>query len=208
LDISENRDGKLVVTGVDPGGNAAKAGVQRGDIIVAAGGLNDIALKDYQEITNVLNAGDQLEFKISRNGSEKELMVQYGTAPTALDAEESSAEAPAENGTQSRTSAPQFDFAPAPSSDAMQSVLLNSPQAAGSGSRLTDSTPIPNYSRQEMSSGNPAGQDVAKLIKTVKEQQQIIARMQQEILRLKSQSNLPARTNQRYSSPPARRGSK
>lgn len=69
------------VTAVVPGSAAEQAGIQENDIIFK---LDDQLLKDTQlsEIINGKRAGDTLKIVLWRDGEEKELLVQLGSATT------------------------------------------------------------------------------------------------------------------------------
>lgn len=108
MSIDENKSGDLVVTRVHPTGNAAKAGVRQGDLVLEAGGAEITSPEELKSIIEILKQGDQLEFKIkNRAGKSQDILIAYGTEPE-LDAEEVSSTAPT---------------APAPKSSGMRSVL-------------------------------------------------------------------------------------
>jgi S1-C subfamily serine protease len=70
------------VTEVDPGGPAASAGLQRGDIIVSIG---EQSLDETHSYINTLFAyqpGDQVTIKALRNGQEVTFEVTLGEART------------------------------------------------------------------------------------------------------------------------------
>jgi len=74
----QTRNDKLVVTQIDPKGNASKSGVKRGDVIKGTGGIDLTNMQEFNEITEVLSQGDQLEFVIDRGGKEKEMLIMFG----------------------------------------------------------------------------------------------------------------------------------
>jgi hypothetical protein len=192
--VVENGENVLVVNRVDPNGNAAKAGIRPGDTIVGAGGLNEVSLKDFEEITNVLNHGDQLEIKVSRDGIEKELMVQFGKTPAASDLGESndSQASDLNRRIDTRQSEPEYDFAPARSTEATESVL------DGPRNTLPDpdvhAHPSSNFGN-EARSYRSESPDVRAMINKINEQQQTILKLQQEIERLRAQVNRPGPVN-------------
>ena len=78
---------RVVVAQVAPNGNAAEAGLQRGDVILEAGGVELAAIEEYKEIAKMLGAGDQLELKVARRGRPSKVMLQYGQPPSLKDVE-------------------------------------------------------------------------------------------------------------------------
>ena len=78
--LVELQNDKLYVSKMNPKGNAAIAGVRIGDRLVAGGGIDFESLSDYNGIGDILEDGDQLEFKVERNGREKEMMIVFGKA--------------------------------------------------------------------------------------------------------------------------------
>ena len=79
--VQSPREGVFVVSGVRPGGNAAKAGVQRGDRVTSIGGVELQSMTEYDEITKSMGGGDQLEFEIVRQGKPEKMLVQFGEPP-------------------------------------------------------------------------------------------------------------------------------
>ena len=75
------RGEKLYVDQLNPKGNAATAGVRRGDLLISGGGVDFESLADFNGIAEVLEDGDQLEFKVKRGSGEKEMLIAYGKAP-------------------------------------------------------------------------------------------------------------------------------
>ena len=72
---------KLYVDQLNPKGNAAEAGVRTGDQLISGGGVDFESVADFNGIAEVLEDGDQLEFKVKRGGRDKEMMIAYGKAP-------------------------------------------------------------------------------------------------------------------------------
>lgn len=70
----------LVVTQLNPAGNASKAGVRKGDVILGVGGLEVDSMLAFNEITSVLKDGDSLELLVSQSGKETKKLVSYGKA--------------------------------------------------------------------------------------------------------------------------------
>ena len=81
MEIQVDKNDRFLVVQVDPRGNAAKAGVQRGDMVVKIGGSDLKTKEELTEIIKVLGEGDQMEFQLSRKGKIKEVLIQFGEAP-------------------------------------------------------------------------------------------------------------------------------
>jgi len=74
-------DGPLVARAVMPGGPAARAGVQAGDVIVGFGGR---AIKDPEDVaaaTLELDPGTKVTLDVLRNGRNRDIEVALGTRP-------------------------------------------------------------------------------------------------------------------------------
>ena len=70
-----------LIAGVQPGGPADRAGIRRGDILVA---VESKAFTDSTEMLNLIAAlrpGDQATLKIVRDHQEKQVKIQVGTRP-------------------------------------------------------------------------------------------------------------------------------
>ena len=73
-----------LIAGVQPGGPAERAGVRRGDILVA------VESKEFSDATEMLNLiaalkpGDQATLKILRDRQEKLVQIQVGTRPRPI----------------------------------------------------------------------------------------------------------------------------
>lgn len=79
--LLQKRGEELVVAQLDPRGNAVEAGVRGGDVIVGAGGVALSSMNEFNEITDILQNGDQLEFEIARRGKKDKMLIQFGEAP-------------------------------------------------------------------------------------------------------------------------------
>lgn len=77
MEVSKRRD-RIVVSKIDPRGNAAEAGLRSGDIILEIGGLEVENVEDFDEFTKILGEGDQMEFKFSSRGKERTAIVSFG----------------------------------------------------------------------------------------------------------------------------------
>lgn len=79
--LLETRGEDLVVTQLNPAGNASKAGVRKGDLIRKVGGVELDSMLAFNEITAVLKDGDSLEFLVDQAGRESKKLVLFGEAP-------------------------------------------------------------------------------------------------------------------------------
>ncbi|NLN96674.1 MAG: M20/M25/M40 family metallo-hydrolase [Bacteroidales bacterium] len=66
----------LKVDGVRQEGPAARAGILKGDVIIAMNGLQVGNIYDYMARLNTLNAGDTVIVEVMRNGKKEVLLVQ------------------------------------------------------------------------------------------------------------------------------------
>jgi hypothetical protein len=74
---------KLFVAEIIRGGNADEAGLKRGDQIVGIGGVEVENEESFEEIAEILNAGDNIEIAFKRRGRTDEVQVGYGNSPEA-----------------------------------------------------------------------------------------------------------------------------
>ena len=79
MTVSQSKNDQLIVTGVDPNGNAASAGFRPGDQLIAMGGGKLSALEEYEQISKTLGQGDQVEIGFVRRGKNLKSLLQYGT---------------------------------------------------------------------------------------------------------------------------------
>lgn len=79
--LVEERNNSLIVRQLDSKGNAAEAGVKRGDVIQKGGGVEFKSAEEFNQIAEILKDGDQLEFEIVRRGKEEKLLILFGKAP-------------------------------------------------------------------------------------------------------------------------------
>lgn len=71
-------DGKgLKIDGVKEGGAGAKAGIQKGDIIVQMGDLPINSMHDYMNALGTLDKGDTVKVKVIRDGKTETLKVHF-----------------------------------------------------------------------------------------------------------------------------------
>ncbi len=75
-DFSETDIG-MKITGVRPGGPAAKAGLEGGDVIIKLGGKAIKNIYDYTYMLGEFKAGDEVEVVVKRKGEEKLFKVQF-----------------------------------------------------------------------------------------------------------------------------------
>ncbi len=74
-ELHVDRTAGLYVTDVIPGGGAAEAGVQKGDIITKVEGNNAYESSDLQEPVGRLEPGDKVHITVLRGGDEKNLTI-------------------------------------------------------------------------------------------------------------------------------------
>src|SRR5918998_921893 len=73
----------LLVRGVEDGSPAAAAGIERGDLLVSAGGRELASVDGLYEALDGASGGGSLELTIVRGTEERSLTVEFGTAETA-----------------------------------------------------------------------------------------------------------------------------
>jgi hypothetical protein len=74
LMVVHQDDGSLVIAGVEPGGDAAKAGVSEGDLIVAVEGTKTSQLAPGVERA-IFTGSKPIKFRVSHGGSERDVEV-------------------------------------------------------------------------------------------------------------------------------------
>ena len=77
MTISKVQD-SIVIAEVIPGGNAAEAGLQRGDAILQVGGAKLLSIEEMDAIAKSMSGGDRVEFEFSRRGRKSKEFVQFG----------------------------------------------------------------------------------------------------------------------------------
>ncbi len=90
--LLEIRQDMLVVTQLDPKGNAAKSGVKRSDVVVEAGGIEMKTMQEFNDVTDVLQDGDQIEFVLLRRGKKEKMLIMHGKGPEQEVADEQAIE--------------------------------------------------------------------------------------------------------------------
>lgn len=172
--VAVNGNDELYVSGVDRNGNAAQAGVRRGDRIKEIGGIESKTIQEFEEIAKIMSPGDQMEFKISRSGRDQKIMVPFGQMPKPEAAELTSRNeqtAPPESKATRR-----YDFAPPSGSKNMKSVLnsqsiyRSQPQTKQVSQRFTDQID-PNQ--------------IKMMRDTIEQQNKQIEQLQREIFQLR-----------------------
>ncbi|QEG20694.1 PDZ domain-containing protein [Mariniblastus fucicola] len=69
----------FVISKIDQRGNAAEAGLRRGDVIEEIGGAPIQVIEEFEAIAKAMSGGDRVEFSVSRRGNKPEkITVQYG----------------------------------------------------------------------------------------------------------------------------------
>lgn len=68
----------ILISNVVAGGNAAEAGLQRGDVILGVGGAKLISIGEFDAIAESMRGGDRVEFEIARRGKKTKEFVQFG----------------------------------------------------------------------------------------------------------------------------------
>ena len=71
----------ILLGGVTAGSPAAKAGLKKGDLIVAMGGEPVVDLREMVEVLRSHRAGDEIEVVYWRGNEEKKVKVTLGARP-------------------------------------------------------------------------------------------------------------------------------
>ncbi|HPF61389.1 MAG TPA: PDZ domain-containing protein [Gemmatimonadales bacterium] len=79
-DMDANEAG-ILLGGVTAGSPAAKAGLKKGDLIVAMGGEPVLDLREMVEVLRSHRAGDEIEVVYWRGNEEKKVKVTLGARP-------------------------------------------------------------------------------------------------------------------------------
>ena len=79
--VQKSKDNKLVVSGVQRGGNASRAGLRPGDQLLSFGGGKLTDMGELKQIAKSLGQGDQVEIEFSRKGKKQKSLLQFGNAP-------------------------------------------------------------------------------------------------------------------------------
>ena len=161
LRLDTNRNDELYVASVVPGGNAAKAGIRRGDTILEIGGVEATSVEEYDQISKAMSEGDQMEFRIERHGQTDKMLVAWGEAPDLENLETTTDLGPAPR-KNSDGKERNYDFVP----------------PAGGGKSVLDGSSVRG---KPVSSSN----QVQQLSRTVQQQNQTIRQLQGELSKLR-----------------------
>ena len=74
---------KLIISKIDPNGNAAGVGFRPGDVLTAIGGVEVDTTVAFDEIADILSNGDSIGIAYQRDGKSDEVQVSYGEAPNS-----------------------------------------------------------------------------------------------------------------------------
>ena len=169
------KNNKMVVTRLDPQGNAIRAGLKPGDIVKSVGSVKLTSVEEYNQITKGLKPGDQMEFEIVRRGRTQKALVSYRRAPLETQV------AATGNVPEIKGTLRPYD-ATTVSLEGVPSVLDHSMQPAARVSRLPQAAPsvvaVPGANEQ-------------RLHRTIESQRAKMQRMEQELEMLRK-TNTPA----------------
>ena len=79
--VQKSKNDKLVVSGVQRGGNASRAGLRPGDQLLSFGGGKLTGMEELTQIAKTLGQGDQVEVEFNRQGKKQKSLLQFGLAP-------------------------------------------------------------------------------------------------------------------------------
>jgi hypothetical protein len=194
--------GRLLVSEVDRGSPADRAGIRTGDQIVAIGGNPTDSLKAFDGVLSSLHPGDQVIVELVRNRKSQSVSIAFpGSAAQESEPPGDTASA-AEPSAGDSASPPSFEgvdmVAPQsrPDGSGLRSVLLGPPTAARNNASAHSP---PSYFSAASESQEPAPLDpgsitfaptgtesLGELRATILRQQQIIEQLQTEIQQLQS----------------------
>lgn len=183
-----DKNESLVVSRIEPGGNAATAGIRPGDVLVKAGGATVASAEELDEIAKILGAGDELEFQISRRGKSSDVTVRYGEIPES-DAVATSGDSatannrPAARSGKGQASTGNYSFVPdAAKSDKGYRSVLDGPIMPS-----RSATPARPVSSSGQRSSVSASSHQKQLESTVANQRQQILQLQRQLQSLQQQ---------------------
>ncbi len=182
--LLESKGDAIVVTKIDSRGNAKEAGLKAGDVIQGAGGVDLTSIEEFNEISDILGSGDQLEFTVARRGKTKDILIQFGTAP--------------DEGEVAKTPAPKkennYSFVPERVDNSQTGLrsVLNQP--------AVQTKPTTTNPRGQQNGLRPASVEQ----RLISEQRLQIQQMQQEIQRLKQRSQMTPRIVPAETTPPGK----
>ena len=171
--VVENDNGHIVVSSVERNGNAASAGIRRGDRIKEIGGIEAASVEEFDEIAKIMSAGDQMDFKISRSGKPKTLTVQFGDSVEDVAGAESTANF--SDTSQTNENRRRFDFAPPQQQNPTQSQsILNRPTSQIQARQV-------NSGQSNLAAGNS---QIRLLNQTIEQQNRQIEMLQRQIMQM------------------------
>ena len=170
--VAENDNGQIVVSNVERGGNAAEAGIRRGDRIKEIGGIEAATAGEFDEIAKIMSAGDQMEFKIARSGQQKTLTVQYGESSEDVASSDSQDTSIISNNSRSTGNARRFDFAPPQQASQSQSILNRT------------SSRLQAHPASTIQNGSGADTQIRLLNQTIARQNQQIQALQRQVIQM------------------------
>lgn len=200
---------KLFIKAVIPDGNASTAGLRPGDLIVSIGGVPVASIAEFDGITGVMGAGDQIEIGFARRGKEDRVLLQFGSPAENAAAESSDREntsagqalpAPPEALEGPSLMPPDAtDFVPPP--DAAPPRTGQIPGSSRNGNQAVNRTPVPfgssilqngQHSPETAALSEPRAIDPRMLLElqsTVLRQQQTIEQLQEQLRTLQTQNS-------------------
>ena len=174
FNLVESKDDQLVVSNVISNSNADEAGLRRGDRVVEIGGIEANSIEEFEEISKVMNNGDQMEFLIKRNGSEKDMMITFGEMPEPEDLKL--------NDSSTAKTDRRYDFAPPQTSNGdsvLEGPAPRRPNANSMGQRQA------NFARSNIDQTGGKNVELQQLRNVIQRQNYQIRQLQAEIANLK-----------------------
>lgn len=182
--LTETKSDQLIVGRIDSQGNGMEAGLRRGDQVVEIGGIEATSIKEYEEIAKIMQDGDQMEFKIKRNGVEKPMLITFGNPPQ-MDEDDTPNNSIAAGS--SNSSPRRYDFAPPQNNGATRSgnSILDTPApgARANNNQLVNSQRNLNQSRLPIQTNNNVV--VQQLRDVIQRQNMQIRQLQSELANMK-----------------------
>lgn len=178
FEVSMSGSDKIFVSRVDPRGNAAEAGIRRGDEVVEIGGIESKSTEEFEEIVKVMQPGDQMEFSVARGGSKKKITVQFGELPDVDPSQiSSSPDTSAAPARQSTSGSRRYDFAPPANIDSRSRSVLENPVPA---------TPAASRNQvQQRFSDQPDPRQIQAMQQTIAKQNRQIQQLQQQLQQMR-----------------------
>lgn len=171
--LLETKSDKLVVTRIDPKGNANKSGLKAGDQVFKAAGVKLNSMDEFNQITEVLRDGDQIEVEFSRRGKTNKELVMFGKGPDLDDVETIEPAEVAQTNGSSRSSKPNYDFVPQSRNSGAPSVVA----------KPTNAYRAPDQQR----SATRSSAERIEFERALEQQRREIERLNAEMRRLRSQ---------------------